>query len=508
MPEVRTSPILLLAGAILLSASARATVRKDVIAHGRDLLRVSTADVWRNRGKFAAVGCDGVLMTLDRTLPGGSTAFGRDVLGDGTFHDAEFEESVRLARECLASDGLRKSLALVSLVPAERLAWTDNKAWMRAADNVGCYARAARKAGFGGLAINKGLGVRMDQFRCLAGDPDLAEARRLARERGRLFFGSLFRAFPDAKVLSLCLFDVEQGELWVPFLNGLLDVIPPTARLVDGNAPACRRAVGDADGYRALASRTTGDARELVAPENRAKYAVQVSVGFGLSVDAYDVTGEQDRRRFLRNLTDAASQADELVWIYGKRGTLIDWDAKGGEELREPTWESQFDGYARALRTAGGDLVWFREGLQRGELRKLALEVRKGDAVGAFAFTNKNRTQRYTVGETLCPGDVVYVRFREKGRYPHLALTWKSNEQTLLRRGSFEARNEELIVPAAGTSDDDWRWIDVRFVVPEGADGLGLLAWGPLAHRHPLAFDAIECYRLSMPLATWTQKDL
>ena len=492
---MRAFSILLLAGTIILSASAWTAVRKDIIAYGRDLLRVSAADVWRNRGKFAAVGCDGVLMTLDRTLPDGSTAFGRDVLGEGTFHDAEFEGSVRLARDCLASEGLRKSLALVSLVPAERLAWTDDKAWMRAADNVGCYARAARRAGFGGLAINKGLGVRMDQFRCQAGDPDLAEARRLARERGRLFFGSLFRAFPDAKVLSLCLFDAQQGELWVPFLNGLLDVIPLAAKLIDGNAPSCCRTVDDADGYRALASRTTGDARELVAPENRAKYAAQVSVGFGLFVDAYDVTGEEDRRRFLRNLTDAASQADELVWIYGKRGTLVDWDVKGCEELREPTWESRFDGYAHALRTAGGDFEWFRKGLQRGELRKLALEVRKGDAVGAFAFTNKNKTQRYTVGELLRPGDVIYARFHGKGRYPHLALTWKANGLTLLHRGSSAVRNEELIVPAAGTSDDEWRWIDARFVVPEGADGLGLLVWGPLAHRHTLAFDAIECYR-------------
>lgn len=499
----------LLGAALLLSVSVWAAPRKSIIAHNRDLMKVSTEDVWRNRGKFSAVGCDGVLLSLDRRRADGRVVCGRDVLAAERFGDAEFGDSVRFARECLAADGLRDSLALVSLVPQDRLAWTDDRAWELAANNVGAYARAAKGAGFLGVALNSGFGSQSGQFRYGPGDPGLDETMRLARARGRLFFGSLFMAFPDAKVLSLCLFGGTRGDsrtsapgyaakvngnLWVPFLNGLLDVLPPGAVLIDGNATSRSVAERGADAYRMIAMETMGDERWMVEPENRSRYAAQVSVAFGLCVDSYDAASDAERRQFLCDLTDAASAADDLVWIYGKQGTLVDWDVKDHAWLQCPTWESRFAGYGRVLRTAGGGLEPFREGLLRGELRKLALEVRKGDEPGAFVYTNKNKTQRYTVAEALRPGDVVYVRFREKGRFPHLALTWMANKERLSRVGKSGRWASELFIPDPVASDDEWRWIDGRFVVPEGADGFGLLAWGPLAHRYNLAFEAIECY--------------
>jgi len=480
--------------------SALAAPRKRVIAHSRDLLQVRTEDVWRNRDKFAEVGCDGILMTLDRVQSGGTVSIGREVFSPERFDDIEFEKSVDFARECLASDGLRESFALVSLVPGKRLAWDDDQAWELAADNVGTYARAAKSAGFRGLSIWKSASIRHDQFMFDSADPAVSTTLILARKRGRQFFGSLFREFPNAWILSLCLFNPSgvsnngAGDLWPHFLNGLLDVLPPTAKIIDGNGAISIMKPEGSDYYRMLAARTTYDASVFVAAENQVKYATQVSVGFGLCVDLYNAKSDLDRRRFILNLSDAASAADDLVWIAGKGGTLVDWELKGTESKGLTTWESQFGCFARVLRTAGGDLVPFREGVLRNELRKLVLEVRKGDAPGAFVFTNSNKTQRYTVGEPLRAGDVVYVRFREKGQYPHLALTWKFEKKSLPRANGSEQVKSELIIPSDRTSDDEWRWIDERFVVPEGADGLELLVWGPLARRHSIAFEEVEVY--------------
>ena len=72
----------------------------------------------------------------------------------------------------------------------------------------------------------------------------------MARKRGREIFGEVFRVYPDVVILSLWLFswdiaDVRSnnpvlsarstGNLWPAFVNGILDVLPSTALLVDGN---------------------------------------------------------------------------------------------------------------------------------------------------------------------------------------------------------------------------------------------------------------------------------
>ena len=123
-----------------------ATGRKKIISHNWDMLRASTEDVWRNRGKFAETGFDGVLFPLDRHLANGRTALGRTILGADCYKDDEFARSVSMAGECLRCEGLKESLALFMMIPPRRLPWTDDAAWTRVASNLACFARAAKKA--------------------------------------------------------------------------------------------------------------------------------------------------------------------------------------------------------------------------------------------------------------------------------------------------------------------------------------------------------------------------
>ena len=72
----------------------------------------------------------------------------------------------------------------------------------------------------------------------------------LARERGRQIGRAMFGEFPEMRVLSFWFLSLNksyansddpvavmraEGDLWPMFINGLLDVMPPAARLVDGD---------------------------------------------------------------------------------------------------------------------------------------------------------------------------------------------------------------------------------------------------------------------------------
>ena len=259
----------LLALAVLSGAVPAAPAgKKAVLGYGWEFLAVGSEDVWRNREKLAAVGYDGYLLPMDRQEADGSFVRARDLLASQGWQDADFDRCVAMFRDCLALPGLRESLAFGFLIPKRRLAWTDDAAWANAASNAAVFARAARKAGFRGVCLDHEDYTKQTQFRLSPGDPAYAEACRLARRRGRQFFAAFFSEFPEARLLAFWLFtewreivrarDVVQaaeemkGDLWHAFLNGMLDVVPPSAKFIDGNETTGYKTAGGPDAFRAV----------------------------------------------------------------------------------------------------------------------------------------------------------------------------------------------------------------------------------------------------------------
>lgn len=507
--EMRKTLLLTIVCAVIGALDVAAVPRKSVIWHGWDMLRVTTEDVWRNREKFADAGCDGILFPLSRTTKSGRFVPARHVLGADTLSDADLEKSVELARTCLQSDGLRDSLVLFVMIPKKRVSWYDDVEWERACSNVAVIARAAKKAGFKGLAIDNEDYSRQRQFMHRDEDPDVPEIQELARRRGRRFFQALFGEFPDALVLSFWSFSDKEwivrapdskyaqsigGFLWMSFLDGMLDVIPPGAKFVSGNEENGYRCDGDEDAFRVLRDLSTRGSVAMASPENRRKFMSQVSVTFGQYVDMtvfpekhrwYRPALEGSRmRRFQRNLAAATAVSDDLIWMYGERGTIVDWDVKGNPWFRQnPTWESQLPGFAQILRTAGGGLRSFRELADKGLLKRLALE-----SAGPVRLTD-NVPKRIACRDRVHAGDVVYVRMKKAGPYPSVSVKWTKGG------GPAKVKSSGLLVPEgdkAGSLSECT--IDERFVVPEGADGLELVLGAPWAKRASVTYRDLELY--------------
>ena len=149
-----------------------------------------------------------------------------------------------------------------------------------------------------------------------------------------------------------------QGNLFVPFLNGILDGLDPATKLVEGNEYYTYKAAGERHFDYALHRE-----RELfnsqVLPENRAAAKAQVSYAPAIYMDAYffdsknvgayhravyDVmtpglpwNAPARMKAVYENFPEAMRRCDEYVWIYQERCRYWDPDPKylDGKLLQE-----------------------------------------------------------------------------------------------------------------------------------------------------------------------------
>ena len=519
-----------------------------VVGSGWDLLDATTEDVWRNREKFAATGLDGILLSVDRVSADGVRTNGRRLLAPEEWKEDEFRISRAQIAECVRCAGLRESMALAFLIPPKRLAWTDDEAWRIAANNAGVLARVAKASGLKGLTLDHEDYSKQRQFRHKPSDPPLAETRRLARERGRQFFGALVRGFPDAKLLFYWMFtewrDVVRaqdvaaagetfkgGDLWPAFLNGLLDVAPDTVKYIDGNETTGYKTDVRKAAYREGAYETLRDVLPLVAPENRDAYVRRVSVGFGIYLDSYTfpednwwafpALGGSRAASFRQNAIAASEVADDVIWVYGERGAWVDWDRKHTPKLNRPTWESQLPGLARAIRLASGRLSAARKMAAEGAMTNLVTDVESTDGKlpkafstytdekpvpadmfawdmaegasrpGCLKLIGKGSFLAYVTG--LRPGEIIYVRLKAKARAPKATLGWRKGEKW---DWSLSKPIGSLLLTAAQGSDpSSWRTFEGVFVVPDGVDGAGVGMSNEIPSGEPVFFDDVEVFR-------------
>ncbi len=376
-------------GFILLAACAALSAVAEVkfIGTGWDTLRLSPEEVLANAPAFAESGLDGINLSFSTKDASGARLTTDNVLTHTKFTYEAVRKYVPVFRKIAASEGLRESLLTVWWCPrkGDRIPWDDNAGWAVFANNMGVMAKLAKEGGLKGLFLDWEDYSNTRQFARTDEDPELAETIRLARQRGQEIGRAVFDAFPDVVFFSYWWFSCQSSiadlqaeerahalpkSVWVAFVNGMLDVMPDGARLVDGrehyHLESSRR-----DFYRHASVIQTA-CQGLVAPENRAKYRRAISVSFGHYIDMYvnDASvarwyfgpeGGSRLEHFRRNVEQSARAATEYVWIYGEKGLFV--PLKGcanGWISQQKTWEELLPGWQEAVKgvkraTAGAE---------------------------------------------------------------------------------------------------------------------------------------------------------
>ena len=367
--------------ASVLAAGAGAYAAPKLIIHGWDLADTPPSVVAANIDKFAGLSVDGLTVHVPPTRQAdGTTIHYRSIMQDPPWRYESLEVHEPALKAVAAHPAMRETFltCLWLYDHGHRLDWTDDAEWRRFAGNMRVLARLARRCGQKGLFIDAEDYSKERQFYRLPHEPAYDEAARLARQRGREVFKGVFDEFPEAVVLSFWFFSHcrsalemadpaaavrDSGFLWPHFINGILDAMPMTATLVDGDECAYK--------YDTRASFDDGAVKQLmravplVAPENRDKFRARMRVGFGQYIDMYvnekvpgsswyfPPVGESRLEHFRRNL-EHASHTAEYIWIYGEKLSWVDWRDDASVKprrrySRHDTWESRLPGLSAML---------------------------------------------------------------------------------------------------------------------------------------------------------------
>lgn len=540
-----------------------AAPRKHILGHGWDLLAVSPVDVARNADAFAKTGLDGISLSLRARLPDGSRLSFTSILTDPPWTRDAFADQIPALKSLRGKPGLSHCYLSAFWTPAKRLAWSDDAAWARAIGNMRTLAQIAHEAQLEGLLIDPEDYSTTKQFVFQPEDGDFESTSRLARRRGGEFVAAVAEVHPNAKLLFFWLLslsyhdfsgvaDVQQflksrRDLWPSFVNGMLDRLPKTMKLIDGDERAYRQDALRRDFYVAAWQQKQG-MLPVVDEKNRERFLLNVCTGSGHYLDSYInptnspwYFGPVDGSRlnhFEANIRQAVACADDTVWVYGEKCAWIRWrgvaDAKwNGERTSYQTWEEALPGISSLLGCVRDPLGWMeqklREKMRAGALVELTgnsecvysapLESGKfhagkvpkpfgrwqdekkiqgefgvdtgtgvGDSSSISIRGSGNGCFTFDSPKTR-PGAVFLVRFCTKGSSPSVAVHWKRN-------GSW---NWSLpgCFPTIGEADaDGWRQGEMFVRVPANADSFSLLLGAKQRADEQIWFDRVRVHPL------------
>ena len=537
----------LLAACVVFCADA---AEKKVIGCGWGHNPATPDDFIAHADLYDKTGIDGVLVWL-RGLNGEGKPVGmRNILYEDWSCEM-FAPMVPKLKAMTAYRAFRENFLITMRSPRAHLDWRDDVVWARLAENMRVAACIARDGGCRGLHMDLEDYGKARQFFRQPGEMPYEDLCRLVRRRGAETFRGVFREYPEARILSFwflswlptwyhgqdlrCMAH-DRGDLWPSFVNGILDVLPPTARLIDGNEHAYRYS-SDRNDFAASAFRTRSRLAALVEPENRARYDRQMQIGFGLYLDMYvnptnsswyfPPKNGSRLETFVWNLEQALDVADEYVWVYGEKLQFVKWRdgfrVAGG--TKPETWDDVLPGFNDVIASAKD-----RDGFGRrraaeleaaGKLRNIA---ENGDCVGAAAGKlpkpfgcwqpGKKENHRGTfasdaafgdgdssslcaegvpsgcftlVAKGVTPGALYLVRCSASGEGTSATVAWTDEKRKWTGQSEYMPFREK-----AGA----WRRGEVIVRVPTTARNLHLHMGVSLAPGEKAWFDAIRIFPL------------
>ena len=448
---------------------------------------------------------------------------------------SDIEPWVPVLRELSSHRSMHESFMKSICAPTNRLDWTDDAAWSRVTETMRLLARFAREGGLRGLWVDDEDYHRQRQYYWRAGDPQYDRLCGIARRRGQEVFSAIFAEYPDATVFFFrflsrvhAYFNYDdlhsacraRGDLWPSFINGMLDVLPPSARIVDGYEYGYRFSAenGKGDYYFGHALQKSRFAN-LASATNRSKYRAQVLSAPAIYMDKY-INPETSRwyapplngsrpARFSADVAQATHVADEYVWLWGEKSCWSNWRGKmpPRKYMSFETWEERLPGIqdAMSFRKCPRDFAVERLALLKrtGKFSPLNANVEcalangstsdslakpysgwsavEGDKEGRFAFDSsvgENDTSSlvaegvasgcFVMSSGLVrPGEKYLVGFSAKGDIVGGGVEWK-------RDGKWDFSIPGVSVPMSAPDANGWRHGLVAIQIPENANGFGL----------------------------------
>ncbi len=359
---------------LTIAASARCNAQSKLIATGWDSPNAS--EFRRHVGEFEKWPFDGVtIFPTIRLMNGTSISNGYAFNRDKWAPDACAGMTADL--QAVHSRIKAHSFLFCYANPGD-VDWFDDKGWAEIVDHWRQLARTARRGNLRGLLFdaepytppfqqfNEGLqsGAKQHSFE---------EYAAKARARGREVMRAAAAEYPSMTLFTYRLLSdllpltgkggdprtALSGNVWAllpAFVDGWLDVAPPTLVVVEGDEDIGYRANSPAIFDRAYARLRT-EIPSLLDPANRGKYRSQVLISHGLYLDAYvnspgnawyiDPLGGTPGARLEANAAAALHASDSgYVWIYGEAGRW--WPAREGS-APIPLWTERLKGAEVAL---------------------------------------------------------------------------------------------------------------------------------------------------------------
>jgi len=496
---------------------------KKYLAAGWEFSGMSAADLLAHAEKLDRTPFDGVVFNPD---------------GATVEQLRRFREHRSLRHSFASGFGVKKS---------GRLEWTDDAAWAQAARDLAAVGRLVRDAGLPGVKTDAEDYYGFRQFFRQPQDLPWEELTRLVRRRGRETFAALFEAYPTVTVLHYFAYsntffmkrftDVvatarESGDLWPSFLDGILDALPPTATMIEGNENSYKYSALT-HGFERSRTAIYNWLLPLVAKENHAKYLTQMKLASAIYMDMYVFPsgsswyhGPVDGSRvthLLRNVEEATGATDEYVWFWCESGRWIDWSEESACKLHHRAkrlWTDQLSPrlcdelsalkdpeafYRDRILSAiaqgavtnlvqGPLSVWQANPDPKDVKRKYQEKGtvgRESDDRGGFRYRLTGVARgcvHLNVGDVR-DGELFYVRFRMRGVAAQAEVSFKRQDKWM---------DERIHIYPVADESDGWRPAEALVRILPGAESASFTFGSKAVSSEQTAeYDRIEVYRVA-----------
>ena len=237
------------------------------------------------------------------------------------------------------------------------LDWHDDAGWKTATDNFGVIARVCREAGLKGILfdLEEYRKEFWDYWKFINPAKDYKTTAATVYKRGQQWGKAVFGNYPEITLFMPYMFSMYDRSLGAYFINGIISVMPPAARIIEGYEPDSYDAKKPED-YRTIAAKFYKNAKRCSSPENRAKYMAQVELAPGFYMDAIIKKKKFEELKkqcggvnnfMRRNIAGALEETRSYIWLYSEAGC---WWKKSVHPQAKKTWDEMAPGIGKTIR--------------------------------------------------------------------------------------------------------------------------------------------------------------
>lgn len=389
---------------------AQSTEGKKVIAHGWDIFGLMPTDLEKNILALEKLPIQGITINFHIRDEQGRRQDINKALTSPAWKK-EYFKNIYAPLKRVCSGKLKNNFIFSLCAPWTRISWDDDKQWKNAANNMGLLASVAKECGAVGLLFDPEDYCNKKQFVYLPGkDKTSYEATALAaRKRGRQIMEACAKEYPEIVILSFWLLSLdtanynvpgnpaeilkEKNNLWIPFVEGMLDALPPKAKMVDATEQGYYCNYEENDFYN-MALGIKRKAIKLISEKNKDKYQKQVQTGFGLYLDSYTVplthrwaqlpVDGSRLKKFQKNLEQALNASNEYCWLYGEKYRWVKWNLDKEpnpaiyslwKSIKKESWNDILPGFEKAIQSVTEPHIyadeWYKNKKSAGKAENL-----------------------------------------------------------------------------------------------------------------------------------------